>query len=638
MAETNGSKHYETDLYKLSEVYYPDRGTPKNVYADATKRIAPLIDDFKQHYIKHNPFPDLAHNELKPELEKAFKAFEVIADELQVAGAYATAKALMDVSKSENVNDYMKSDAYYHTSHGELKSFFGQLSAIPQERLNQVIAESEYLQQFSPLIKRFANEERSKASKEGLDARKAAKKLQDSHRFKAPDDDSKELTAKGLLPYRNDPKYCHQANDEIGRVFTENRVEHLKHWNVVADELMTRANKLEEDIETVGAGECDISPEESKALHYFPKGFDVTQKFAELKSIRAGSDATYFSDVAAYPELSISPDILIKNYIEVSKELDGGLGKHVEQTFSDFSSKDYDPHKWQGAAGFVVAGYKKPDGSTRNPWMQLNIPENAPQFAFTPAHEGGHCWESHIYKQEESAIHGADQYKNDKTSEIVSWFSELVTYDRVKNSPDLTDEQKANLTEIRTNRDVIGGLNGVSNYLFDAAAYGQRAVKGTALNESEMQKIWMDSQRRLFGEEAVFPKGYENMWSRGRTTTMPFHEGLYPVGAVVAYAMFAKYKSPEYVNDKKKFYQEVMQPTIRKMSYASPAELVQEMGYENLEQATDAFLDTLRERVVEYAEVVQNENEISTVIDPNKVQRVQNIMTDLQQGFDRGIG
>ena len=100
----------------------------------------------------------------------------------------------------------------------------------------------------------------------------------------------------------------------------------------------------------------------------------------------------------------------------------------------------------------------------------------------------------------------------------------------------------------------------------------------------------------------------------------------YPIGSVVSYAMFAKYKSPEYVKDKPKFYREILKPTLQKLSHASPEQLVQDMGFDNLEHATKAYLDLLRQQVIDFADLTASERTESHV----DLQEIRAIKTRLR--------
>ncbi|GAB0173267.1 Oligoendopeptidase F PepF [Helicobacter trogontum] len=270
---------------------------------------------------------------------------------------------------------------------------------------------------------------------------------------------------------------------------------------------------------------------------------------------------------------------LTKNGKKTKVEFQDALYDTLE-SFYNFSPRFYEIAKEAVFNGWIDS-HPKPTkrggafshGSvpSAHPYVMLNFTGNR-RDAFTIAHELGHA-----IHQELSKIQGTLNHDTPlTTAETASVFAEMLLFDSMKKT--LKGKE---LLEI-----YAGKIEDIFSTLFRQIVMTnfERAVheKEGELKSEDFDKIWLDENKKMFGNSVYLTKKYAKWWSYiPHFIHSPFYCYAYSYGQLLVLALFGLYKKSE---DKEKFIQTYID-FLSAGGSKSPKDLILTFGFDVNESA-----------------------------------------------------
>lgn len=270
---------------------------------------------------------------------------------------------------------------------------------------------------------------------------------------------------------------------------------------------------------------------------------------------------------------------LTKNGKKTRVEFQDALYDTLE-SFYNFSPRFYEIAKEAVFNGWIDS-HPKPTkrggafshGSvpSAHPYVMLNFTGNR-RDAFTIAHELGHA-----IHQELSKIQGTLNHDTPlTTAETASVFAEMLLFDSMKKT--LKGKE---LLEI-----YAGKIEDIFSTLFRQIVMTnfERAIheKEGELKSEDFDKIWLDENKKMFGNSVYLTKKYAKWWSYiPHFIHSPFYCYAYSYGQLLVLALFGLYKKSE---DKEKFIQTYID-FLSAGGSKSPKDLILTFGFDVNESA-----------------------------------------------------
>ncbi|TLD83084.1 M3 family oligoendopeptidase [Helicobacter trogontum] len=270
---------------------------------------------------------------------------------------------------------------------------------------------------------------------------------------------------------------------------------------------------------------------------------------------------------------------LTKNGKKTKVEFQDALYDTLE-SFYNFSPRFYEIAKEAVFNGWIDS-HPKPTkrggafshGSvpSAHPYVMLNFTGNR-RDAFTIAHELGHA-----IHQELSKIQGTLNHDTPlTTAETASVFAEMLLFDSMKKT--LKGKE---LLEI-----YAGKIEDIFSTLFRQIVMTnfERAIheKEGELKSEDFDKIWLDENKKMFGNSVYLTKKYAKWWSYiPHFIHSPFYCYAYSYGQLLVLALFGLYKRSE---DKEKFIQTYID-FLSAGGSKSPRDLILTFGFDVNESA-----------------------------------------------------
>lgn len=270
---------------------------------------------------------------------------------------------------------------------------------------------------------------------------------------------------------------------------------------------------------------------------------------------------------------------LTKNGKKTKVEFQDALYDTLE-SFYNFSPRFYEIAKEAVFNGWIDS-HPKPTkrggafshGSvpSAHPYVMLNFTGNR-RDAFTIAHELGHA-----IHQELSKIQGTLNHDTPlTTAETASVFAEMLLFDSMKKT--LKGKE---LLEI-----YAGKIEDIFSTLFRQIVMTnfERAIheKEGELKSEDFDKIWLDENKKMFGNSVYLTKKYAKWWSYiPHFIHSPFYCYAYSYGQLLVLALFGLYKKSE---DKEKFIQTYID-FLSAGGSKSPRDLILTFGFDVNESA-----------------------------------------------------
>ncbi len=270
---------------------------------------------------------------------------------------------------------------------------------------------------------------------------------------------------------------------------------------------------------------------------------------------------------------------LTKNGKKTKVEFQDALYDTLE-SFYNFSPRFYEIAKEAVFNGWIDS-HPKPTkrggafshGSvpSAHPYVMLNFTGNR-RDAFTIAHELGHA-----IHQELSKIQGTLNHDTPlTTAETASVFAEMLLFDSMKKT--LKGKE---LLEI-----YAGKIEDIFSTLFRQIVMTnfERAIheKEGELKSEDFDKIWLDENKKMFGNSVYLTKKYAKWWSYiPHFIHSPFYCYAYSYGQLLVLALFGLYKKSE---DKEKFIQTYID-FLSAGGSKSPKDLILTFGFDVNESA-----------------------------------------------------
>lgn len=257
---------------------------------------------------------------------------------------------------------------------------------------------------------------------------------------------------------------------------------------------------------------------------------NLVQEYYVKKAELLGLDTLYDYDRYAPLEakeseysFESSQEVVLKAFEKFSPKMAHIAKKAFDEGWIDVFPKD---NKRGGA-------FSHPATPDAHPYVLLNH-TNRRRDLFTLAHELGHA--IHQYLSRDVGYLGTDTPLT--TSETASVFAEMLVFDYIKD--DLSPEEKISLYAGKI-EDIFATLFRQINFTtFERAVHAHEGE----LSLDELNKLWLQESKKMFGNSVKLTKQYEIWWSYiPHFIHSPFYCYAYSYGQLLVLALYGLYKS-----------------------------------------------------------------------------------------------
>jgi oligoendopeptidase F len=257
----------------------------------------------------------------------------------------------------------------------------------------------------------------------------------------------------------------------------------------------------------------------------------LVEEYYNLKKELLGYEKLYDYDRYAPLKLSEKTEEIP---FEKAKETVLNAFKNFSETFYEIAKKAFD-EKWidvypkPGKRGGAFSHSATP---TVHPYVLLNY-TNQRRDIFTLAHELGHAIHQYLAKD----VGYLNQDTPLTTAETASIFAEMLLFEELKKS--LSKEE---LIEV-----YAGKLEDIFATLFRQIVFTnfeRRVHEKDELKEEEYNRIWMEENRKMFGDSVMLTQNYEIWWSYiPHFIHSPFYCYSYSYAQLLVLTLYQLYKN-----------------------------------------------------------------------------------------------
>lgn len=278
------------------------------------------------------------------------------------------------------------------------------------------------------------------------------------------------------------------------------------------------------------------------------ENYDIVARHYNLKRILLGLDE--LTDYDRYAPLNIQAagesytwqqarDIVVSAYSAFSPR----MGEIADKFFSEnWIHASLQPNKRGGA-------FASPTVPSAHPFVFINYTGRA-RDVMTLAHELGHGL--HMYLSAEAqGITGL--YTPLTTAEMASVFGEMLTFNDLMSKEENPSARLLMLAS-KIEDSFATVFRQISMNRFEDGLHTQRRTQGE-LSIAQINKIWLDAQRAMFGDSVNLSDDYGNWWMYvGHFIGVPGYVYAYAFGELLVMALFNVYKQrgeafvPEYID------------------------------------------------------------------------------------------
>ena len=254
----------------------------------------------------------------------------------------------------------------------------------------------------------------------------------------------------------------------------------------------------------------------------------IVEKYYHIKKNLLGYDKLYDYDRYA-PIKTKEKEISF----EEAKELVLDAFKDFSNTFYEIANKAF-KEKWidvypkEGKRGGAFSHSATPKA---HPYVMLNF-TNQRRDVFTLAHELGHAIHQYLARE----VGYLNQDTPLTTAETASIFAEMLLFEKIKNS--LTKEELIGIYASKL-EDIFATL--FRQIVF--TNFERRVHNKEELTPEMFNKIWMEENKKMFGNSVILTKNYEIWWSYiPHFIHSPFYCYAYSFAQLLVLTLFKLYK------------------------------------------------------------------------------------------------
>jgi len=254
----------------------------------------------------------------------------------------------------------------------------------------------------------------------------------------------------------------------------------------------------------------------------------IVEKYYHIKKNLLGYDKLYDYDRYA-PIKTKEKEISF----EEAKELVLDAFKDFSNTFYEIANKAF-KEKWidvypkEGKRGGAFSHSATPKA---HPYVMLNF-TNQRRDVFTLAHELGHAIHQYLARE----VGYLNQDTPLTTAETASIFAEMLLFEKIKNS--LTKEELIGIYASKL-EDIFATL--FRQIVF--TNFERRVHNEEELTPEMFNKIWMEENKKMFGNSVTLTKNYEIWWSYiPHFIHSPFYCYAYSFAQLLVLTLFKLYK------------------------------------------------------------------------------------------------
>ncbi len=262
--------------------------------------------------------------------------------------------------------------------------------------------------------------------------------------------------------------------------------------------------------------------------------YDIVQRYYKVLRDVLGVDELYdydryapVEDVEKHIAWDDARDIVLEAYGQFSAPMADIAGQFFQQNWIDAPPA---PSKRGGA-------YSASGTVATHPFIFMNY-EGKLNSVYTLAHELGHG--IHQYLSRERGELGADTPLT--TAEMASTFGEMLTFDYLIAQEDDPQVRLAMRME-RAASTFATVFRQVSMNRFEDAIHTARREQGE-LSTDQLNEMWLDTQRAMFGESVTLRDDYGTWWSYvPHFIQVPGYVYAYAFGELLVWALYARYQA-----------------------------------------------------------------------------------------------
>lgn len=264
------------------------------------------------------------------------------------------------------------------------------------------------------------------------------------------------------------------------------------------------------------------------------KNFGLVGKYYSIKKDLLGLDKLYTYDRYA-PVLGVNKKYTFSEGAKIVREAFSSFDPDMAKIFDDLLlAKHIDARTRPNKRGGAYCA-EMPKGHL--PYILMNY-VGEQRDVLTLAHESGH------------AVHDILAEKNPllvahpplTMAETASVFAEMVVFEDLL-SKAKTDKEKIALYASKID-DVFSTIyRQISFVIFERGAHALVKEKGSA-SAQELNDLWMETQRQMYGKSLAYPKGYKYWWEYiSHFYEYPFYVYAYSFGNLLVFALWQEYKN-----------------------------------------------------------------------------------------------
>lgn len=263
--------------------------------------------------------------------------------------------------------------------------------------------------------------------------------------------------------------------------------------------------------------------------------FHLTERYYNLKKKIFKVDEMHWWD--RYAPL---PEVKAKIDLESAKQM-------VHEAFTNFSPEvaeivnqmsvrrhiDWLPGKTKRGGAFCAYGTYK-----NYPFVLLNYTEN-PRDVMTVAHELGHAVHD-VLAQEDNVF--SQVHSSLALAEIASTFGEALLFERLIQSPELSQQDKIGLLMRSIEDQFATAIRQVTMFQFEQELHRKRRAEGE-LSQEQIDELWDTSMKKPFESSLIYTPEHKNTWMYvGHIFHWPFYVYSYAFAQLCTLALFKQYK------------------------------------------------------------------------------------------------